>query len=65
MIAATQALTNRPFNVNVFCHRPAIPNAAVEAAWIARLKPEFTALGAEPPIGVARDLSDLPRQCRR
>jgi nitronate monooxygenase len=49
MIAATKALTNRPFNVNVFCHRPAIPNAAVEAAWIARWKPEFTALGAEPP----------------
>jgi nitronate monooxygenase len=49
MIAATQALTNRPFNVNLFCHRPAIPDGAVEAAWIARLKPEFTALGAEPP----------------
>ena len=52
MIAATKALTNRPFNVNVFCHRPAIPNAAVEAAWIARLKPEFTALGAEPPAAL-------------
>lgn len=49
MIRATQALTNRNFNVNVFCHRPAIPNAAVEAAWIARWKPEFTALGVEPP----------------
>ncbi|HTC84970.1 MAG TPA: nitronate monooxygenase [Rhizomicrobium sp.] len=49
MIRATQALTNRPFNVNVFCHRPAIANAPVEARWIARLKPEFTALGAEPP----------------
>ena len=49
MIAATKALTNRPFNVNVFCHRPAIPNAEIEARWIARLKPEFTALGAEPP----------------
>ena len=49
MIRATQALTNRPFNVNVFCHRPAIANAAVEARWIERLRPEFTALGAEPP----------------
>jgi nitronate monooxygenase len=49
MIRATQALTSRPFNVNVFCHRRAIPNAAVEARWIARLKPEFAALGAEPP----------------
>src|SRR3569833_2534459 len=49
MIAATKALTNRPFNVNVFCHRRAVPDAAVEAAWIARLKPEFEALGADPP----------------
>ena len=49
MIRATQALTNRPFNVNVFCHRPAIANPQVEARWIARLKPEFAALGAEPP----------------
>jgi len=52
MIAATQALTNRPFNVNVFCHQPAIPNPAVEAAWIARLKPQFEALGAEPPTAL-------------
>ena len=49
MIAATRELTNRPFNVNVFCHRPATPNAAVEAAWIQRFRPEFAALGAEPP----------------
>jgi nitronate monooxygenase len=49
MIRATSALTNRPFNVNVFCHRRAIPNAEVEAGWIAQLTPEFTALGAEPP----------------
>jgi len=52
MIRATQDLTNRPFNVNVFCHRRAIPNAEVESRWIARLKPEFTALGAEPPTAL-------------
>ncbi|HEX4178211.1 MAG TPA: nitronate monooxygenase [Rhizomicrobium sp.] len=49
MIRATQALTNRPFNLNVFCHQRAMPDAAVEAAWIARFRPEFTGLGAEPP----------------
>jgi len=49
MIRATQGLTSRPFNVNVFCHRRAIANADVESRWIARLKPEFAALGAEPP----------------
>ena len=49
VIAATKALTGGPINVNVFCHRPARPDAAVEAAWIARLKPQFEAFGAEPP----------------
>jgi len=49
MIRATQALTNRPFNVNVFCHRRAIPNAQVEADWIARLTPQFEAFDATPP----------------
>jgi nitronate monooxygenase len=60
MIAATRELTNRPFNVNLFCHRPAPPNAAVEAAWIARFRPEFTALGAEPPTAL-RDLYETFR----
>ncbi|HVW72940.1 MAG TPA: nitronate monooxygenase [Rhizomicrobium sp.] len=55
MIRATQALTNRPFNLNVFCHKPATPDAAVEAAWIRRFKPEFAALGAEPP-GALREI---------
>jgi nitronate monooxygenase len=52
MIAATQALTNRAFNVNVFCHRSATANAVVEAQWIARFKPQFAALGAEPPASL-------------
>ena len=55
MIAATRERTNRPFNVNVFCHQPATPNAAAEAAWIARFSPEFAALGAEPP-GALREI---------
>ena len=52
MIAATKALTDKPFNVNMFCHRPAIADAAVEAAWIQRLKPQFEAFGAEPPTAL-------------
>ncbi len=55
MIRATRALTNRAFNVNVFCHRPATANAAVEASWIARFQPEFARLGAEPP-GTLREI---------
>lgn len=49
MIRTTQALTQRAFNVNVFCHRPAIADAEREAAWIARLAPQFAELGARPP----------------
>jgi nitronate monooxygenase len=52
MIAATRELTNRPFNVNVFCHRPATADEAVEAAWIERFRPEFAALDAEPPMAL-------------
>jgi nitronate monooxygenase len=52
MIAATKALTHGPFNVNVFCHRPAVADAAVEAAWTERLRPQFEALGAQPPAAL-------------
>ena len=49
MIAAVKARTDRPFQVNVFCHRPAIADAAREAAWLDRLRPEFARYGATPP----------------
>ena len=49
MIDATKALTLRPFNVNVFCHASAVRRPEVEAAWIARLQPEFDRLNGESP----------------
>src|SRR5262249_51753987 len=49
MIAAVRAGTQRPFQVNVFCHRPASADAAKEAAWLARLEPQFARYGAKPP----------------
>src|ERR1700679_1552236 len=49
MIAAVRALTDHPFNVNVFCHRPTNPDPAREAAWVARLAPEFARYGTAPP----------------
>src|SRR5689334_18143216 len=49
MIAAVRSGTDRPFNVNVFCNRPAVPDAQREAAWLARLAPEFARYGAKPP----------------
>jgi nitronate monooxygenase len=51
-IAATRERTNRSINVNVFCHQPARADAAREAAWIARLKPEFDKVGATPPAAL-------------
>jgi nitronate monooxygenase len=49
MIAAVRARTERPFQVNVFCHHPAVADAAREASWLARLEPEFARYGAKPP----------------
>ncbi|MEP2716037.1 nitronate monooxygenase [Pseudophaeobacter sp.] len=49
MICATRSLTPKPFNVNVFCHRPAQADAEVEAAWTTRLAPLFARFGASPP----------------
>ena len=52
MIAEIRERTNRPFNVNVFCHQPARSAPAVEAAWIERLRPEFNRFGAAPPTAL-------------
>ena len=52
MIAEIRERSNRPFNVNVFCHQPARSAPAVEAAWIERLRPEFDRLGAAPPAAL-------------
>jgi nitronate monooxygenase len=52
MIEAVRGATNRPFNVNLFCHRPAVRDAAKEAAWIERLRPEYAAFEAEPPAAL-------------
>jgi nitronate monooxygenase len=48
-IRETRALTNRPFNVNVFCHEPAKPDEAVERAWSQWLAGVFAEYGATPP----------------
>src|SRR4051812_49247910 len=55
MISAVRAATERPFNVNVFCHRPAVADPVREAAWLVRLAPEFVRYGAEPP----RELKEI------
>jgi nitronate monooxygenase len=50
MMAAFRERSNRSLNVNVFCHRPARPDRAVERAWLEYLRPHFERFGAEPPL---------------
>ncbi len=49
MIADVRERTARTFNVNLFVHRPATPEPAREAAWLAWLAPLFAEVGASPP----------------
>jgi nitronate monooxygenase len=49
MVEETRALTDRPFNVNVFAHATPAPDAEKEAAWLDALTPLFAEFGARPP----------------
>ena len=49
MIGALKGLTNKPFNVNVFTHRPTQPDPGRERAWLEALGPVFHRFGVEPP----------------
>ena len=40
--------TDRPVNVNFFCHTPPTPDEARERAWRARLAPYYAELGLDP-----------------
>lgn len=44
-LAALSASTDRPYNVNFFCHTPPLPDAARQAAWLAALAPCYAELG--------------------
>ncbi len=52
MIGEFQARSNRSLNVNLFCHRPARPDAAREAAWLKRLGPAFENIGGAAPAKI-------------
>lgn len=52
LIAETRALTNKPFNLNLFCHRPAVADAERERTWLEHLRPFFGEFGATPPSGL-------------
>src|SRR6516225_7500478 len=52
MIAAIRAETSGPFNVNVFCHKPATARPEIEREWLARLAPLFARYDATPPSAI-------------
>lgn len=50
-LAEIRAGTDRPFNVNFFCHAEAAPDAARAAAWRAALAPYYRELGVPEDAG--------------
>ncbi|MGQ3671265.1 NAD(P)H-dependent flavin oxidoreductase [Xanthobacter sp. TB0136] len=48
-IRETRMATTRLFNVNLFCHEPAVRDEARERAWLDALSPSFQAFDATPP----------------
>jgi nitronate monooxygenase len=56
-LQAIRAATDRPYNVNFFCHAPPAPDAAREAAWRRILAPYYAEFGIDPatiPAGPGR-----------
>lgn len=56
-LAAIRSQTDKPFNVNFFCHTPPTPSAEREAAWRAALSPYYKEYGVDAnaiPAGPGR-----------
>jgi nitronate monooxygenase len=49
-LASLHAESEKPFNVNFFCHAEPPPDARREAAWRALLAPYFSELGIDPGL---------------
>lgn len=47
-VARIRSATERPFNLNFFCHRPEPPDPARETAWRARLAAYYAEFGLDP-----------------
>src|SRR6476646_4961889 len=48
-VATIRARTNKPINLNFFCHQPPADDAEREAAWLNKLAPYYAELGADTP----------------
>lgn len=58
-IAAIRAQTDRPYNVNFFCHTQPAADAARESAWRATLAPYYAEFGIDP-AGIATGPGRFP-----
>jgi len=47
-LTAIRAATDKPFNVNFFCHTPPLPDPSREAGWHAALAPYYAEFGIDP-----------------
>jgi nitronate monooxygenase len=47
-LTAIRARTDKPYNVNFFCHPQPMPDASREAAWRATLAPYYREFGIDP-----------------
>src|SRR4051794_18131644 len=52
-LASIRAQTDKPFNVNFFCHTPPTTDASRDAAWRAALRPYYDELGIDPATASA------------
>lgn len=52
-VAAFRAATDKPLNLNFFCHTPPVSNNAREHAWREALKPYYAEYGIDPAAPVA------------
>ncbi|MFM0728289.1 nitronate monooxygenase [Paraburkholderia strydomiana] len=53
VIKETRALTGKPFNINVFCHRPAQADEALDRQWLNWLAPYFEKYDATRPTSLS------------
>lgn len=52
-LASFRAKTDRPINLNFFCHRPPSPSPGREARWREKLAPYYAELGVDPALAAA------------
>ena len=59
IIQKTRSLTERPFNVNVFCHKRPAADSVKEARWLEFLHPYFAQFQAVPPAALHDAMSSF------